>query len=83
MPAVTTLGAAQAVMQRLALKLGGVQQASVRLGIRASLLERFIDGSMPVPDALLLRAADLHKIADQPPPALLPQSPAPKGPPVI
>jgi hypothetical protein len=80
---VTTLpGAAQEVMQKLARKLG-VEKASARLGIRPSLLQRFIEGSMPVPDALVLRAADLHKLADQPTPALQPETMGPKGPPVI
>ena len=75
----------QEVMQRLAKQLGGVGAASARLGVRSTLMQRFIEGAVQVPDHVLLKAVDLlsSSIAAEPPPALLPNSPKPKGPPVI
>jgi hypothetical protein len=78
-------GIGQEVMQRLAKQLGGIGVASARLGVRTTLMRRFIEGAVPVPDHVLLKAVDLlsSSIAAEPPPALLPQSAKPKGPPVI
>jgi hypothetical protein len=70
MPTTTnTLG--QRVLARVAMQLGGAEIAAQRLGIAPSLLRRFIDGSMPVPDVILLRAVDyiLEDISEPNPPA--------------
>ena len=82
---VNAPGIGQEVMQRLAKQLGGVGAASARLGVRSTLMQRFIEGAVQVPDHVLLKAVDLlsSSITVEPPPALLPQSPKPKGPPVI
>lgn len=69
------------VIARLVNKLGSVERAAARLGIRPGLVQRFVDGHSPVPDAVLLRALD--SMADPAVPALQPQSPPPKGRPVI
>ena len=77
--------AGQEVMVRLVSKLGSAEAAATRLGIRASLVQRFVEGLVKVPDAVLLKALDLmvHSAADEPVPALQPHSERPKGPPVI
>ena len=72
------------VMQRLVRRLGGAGAAAVYLGVPVRLLSRFIEGTAPVPDALLLKAMDAVQAAEAPPAsAVQPESPAPKGPPVI
>lgn len=74
----------QEVMQRLVRKLGGAGAAAAYLGIPARLLTRFIEGTTAVPDALLLKAMDAVQAAEPPPmSAVQPESPGPKGPPVI
>ena len=69
------------VISRLVSKLGSVEKAAARLGIRPGLVQRFADGTSPVPDAVLLKALD--SMSDPVVPALQPQSPPPKGRPVI
>jgi len=69
------------VIARLVSKLGGVEIAAARLGIRPGLVQRFVVGQSAVPDEVLLKALDC--MADPATPALRPQSPAPKGRPVI
>ena len=49
----------QAVLQKVVAKLGGVYAASVRLAVPPSLITRFLDGTSPVPDDILLRAVDI------------------------
>jgi hypothetical protein len=73
----------QKVLEQLVTKLGGPEQAARQLGVTSSLIQRFAEGQVPVPDSLMLKALDLLAAPDAPPPALLPQSPKPKGPPVI
>ena len=69
------------VIVRLVSKLGSVEKAAARLGIRPGLVQRFVDGTSQVPDSVLLKALDF--MADPAVPALQPQSPPPKGRPVI
>jgi hypothetical protein len=40
-------------------KLGGSFAAAVQLGVEPSFLNRFLDGTTPVPDVVLLRAVDI------------------------
>jgi hypothetical protein len=47
------------ILERVALRLGGLENASHRLGISPGLLTRFLNGTLPVPDQILLAAADL------------------------
>lgn len=75
--------AGQQVISTLVSKLGSVETAAARLGIRPSLVQRFIDGMAPVPDTLLLKALDFISDPTQPAPALQPESKPPKGRPVI
>ncbi len=49
----------QEVISRVVKKLGSVDLAAARLGIRPGLVERFVDGLSPVPDTVLLKALDL------------------------
>jgi hypothetical protein len=49
----------QAVLQKVVVKLGGSFAAAAQLGVEPSLLSRFLDGTTPVPDLLLLRAVDI------------------------
>jgi hypothetical protein len=69
------------MIARLVSKLGSVEKAAARLGLRPGLVQRFLDGTSPVPDSVLLKAVD--SLADPVVPALQPQSPPPKGRPVI
>jgi len=69
------------VIVRLVSKLGSVEKAAARLGIRPGLVQRFVEGTSQVPDSLLLKALDA--MSDPVVPALQPQSPPPKGRPVI
>ena len=72
----------QEVIARLVTKLGGVEKAARRLGIRPGLVQRFIDGSMQVPDQVLLKALDfVNDTSDAP--VVLPESKGPRGKPVI
>lgn len=73
----------QEVISRLVRKLGGVETAAARLGIRPGLVQRFTDGLAQVPDAVLLKALDLMAAPTESPPALKPASNGPKGRPVI
>lgn len=51
-------GIGQRIIVKLANKLGAEQTAKL-LDIRPSLLMRFIEGTTPVPDQILLTAVDL------------------------
>ena len=73
----------QEVIARLVSKLGGVEKAARRLGIRPGLVQRFLDGSMQVPDQVLLKALDFVNEGDDGPPVVLPESKGPRGKPVI
>ena len=74
--------AGREVIVRLVRKLGSVELAAARLGIRPGLVQRFIDGLVKVPDAVLLKALDLMSESAETP-ALRPPSKPPKGRPVI
>lgn len=71
----------QEVLGRLVRRLGGPQAAAVRLGISSTLLERFLKGTVAVPDAILLKAVDFA-LEDTPTPAVA-EPFKPKGKPVI
>jgi len=47
--------AGREVMVRLVRKLGSVELAAARLGIRPGLVQRFTDGLVNVPDTILLK----------------------------
>ena len=49
----------QAVLQKVVAKLGGSFAAAVQLGVEPPILSRFLDGTTPVPDLLLLCAVDM------------------------
>lgn len=69
------------IIARLVRKLGSTEKAAASLGIRPGLVQRFVEGRAQVPDSVLLKALDA--MADPTTPALRPQSPPPKGRPVI
>ena len=71
------------VLARVVEKLGSADHAAARLGVSATLLQRFLSGTIPLPDQLLLKAMDL--IVDGVPPETpaLAQPQVPKGPVVI
>jgi len=75
----------QQVLERVVSKLGGPEQAARQLGISLSLMQRFLDRTLQVPDSILLKAVDyvLSSAPVEPPPAVLPESPKPRGPIVI
>ena len=74
--------AGQELIARLVHKLGSAEVAAARLGIRATLVERFAEGLVKVPDSILLKALDLMAESAETP-ALRPASKPPKGRPVI
>jgi hypothetical protein len=74
--------AGREVMVRLVRKLGSAELAAARLGIRPSLVQRFAEGLVKVPDPLLLKALDLMSESGETP-ALRPAHKGPKGRPVI
>jgi DNA-binding transcriptional regulator YdaS (Cro superfamily) len=82
MMAMGAPNAGKEVMARLVRKLGSAEVAAARLGIRPSLVERFAEGLVKVPDSLLLKALDLMSEPTETP-ALRPASKPPKGRPVI
>ena len=69
-------------MVRLVRKLGSMELAAARLGIRPGLVQRFTEGSVKVPDTILLKALDLMSEPTETP-ALRPAHKGPKGRPVI
>jgi hypothetical protein len=70
------------VIVRLVRKLGSVELAASRLGLRPGLVQRFADGLVKVPDTVLLKALDLMTESGETP-ALRPPSKPSKGRPVI
>jgi hypothetical protein len=60
----------------------GVERTAKELGVSPTLVQRFLDGGVLVPDQLLLKAVDALE-APQEVPAVLPDSPKPKGPIII
>jgi hypothetical protein len=65
---VNTTPVGQAVLQKVVAKVGGIYQAAAQLGIPPMAMNRFVDGTAPVPDHVLLRAVDL--VLDVLPPSL-------------
>src|SRR5687767_13057654 len=49
----------RSVLQRLERKVGGSNALAERLGVRPTLLRRFLAGTLDVPDVVLVRALDL------------------------
>ena len=49
----------RAVIQKLVAQVGGTLAAAVALGVLQAAVERYVDGSKPVPNILLMRAVDL------------------------
>lgn len=49
----------QAVLLKVVAKLGGSYVAASQLGVSQWALERFLEGTVPVPDPVLLRAVDI------------------------
>ena len=49
----------RAVIQKLVAQVGGTLAAAVALGVLQAAVERYVDGSRPVPNVLLMRAVDL------------------------
>jgi hypothetical protein len=47
------------VLARVVEKLGSAEHAAARLGVSATLLQRFLSGTISLPDQLLLKAMDL------------------------
>ena len=41
------------------MKLGGLYAAAVQLGVPYGVISRYLDGTTPVPDVVLLRAVDI------------------------
>jgi hypothetical protein len=74
--------AGREIIVRLVRKLGSVELAAARLGIRPGLVQRFTDGLVKVPDDVLLKALDLMSESAEIP-ALRPAHKGPKGRPVI
>lgn len=72
----------QEVIARLVTKLGGVEKAARRLGIRPGLVQRFLDGSVSVPDQVMLKALDFVNETGEAP-VVLPEFKGPRGKPVI
>ncbi|HUQ73504.1 MAG TPA: hypothetical protein VM183_02175 [Burkholderiales bacterium] len=48
----------QALLQKVVAKVG-IHAAAAHLEIPASILNRFLEGEAPVPDAIVLRAVDI------------------------
>ena len=49
----------QAVLQKVVDRTGGIGPASARLGLSTTLIAKFLDGTIFVPDTVLLRAVDV------------------------
>lgn len=69
---MSTVRVGRRVLARVAAKMGGVEALAVHLKISESLLQHYITGIEPVPDALFLRAIDFI-LEDVP--ALAPETP--------
>lgn len=61
-------------------KLGSPERAAARLGVSATLLQRFLSGTLSLPDQLLLKAMDLMVDAAPVEPPAVAHSETPKGP---
>ena len=61
---------AQRLIVKVVNKLGGIEMAATRLEVSPSLLMRFVEGTMNVPDAVLLRVVDylLDELPEAPKP---------------
>jgi hypothetical protein len=54
-----TIPVGQAVLLKVVATLGGTAMAAECLAISPTLISRFLDGKIPVPDGVLLRAVDI------------------------
>jgi hypothetical protein len=68
------------VLAKVVEKLGSAEHAAARLGVSATLLQRFLSGTISLPDQLLLKAMDLvvDGVPSETPAVAQPQ--VPKGP---
>jgi hypothetical protein len=49
----------QAVLRKVAKRVGGIQAAAVALRVTPSAISQYLDGTLLVPDDVLLRAIDI------------------------
>jgi hypothetical protein len=56
---LATIHVRQAVLQKVVAKLGGVFAAAVQLGTKPTAIKHYLNGTLPVPDIVLLRAVDI------------------------
>ena len=74
----TTPEARRRLLEQAATRLGGVEQLAKKLGVTQRSMRLYVDGAVPLPDALFLRLVDLlseqWRSEGQPPPAKDPNS---------
>ena len=58
-PTMARASVGRSVLQRLERKVGGSNSLAERLGVRPTLMRRFLAGTLEVPDVVLVRALDL------------------------
>lgn len=66
--------ATRRLLEQAATRFGGVEQLAKKLGVSQRLMNDYLNGTTPLPDAVFLRLADL--ISEWP----RPQPPPPKDP---
>lgn len=76
--AMSTPEARRRLLEQAATRLGGVEQLAKKLGVTHRAMKLYLDGTVPLPDALFLRLVDLlseqRGSESQPPPAPDPNS---------
>jgi hypothetical protein len=70
----------QQVLQMLVAKLGSPEQAAARLGITDTLVQHLSNGTLPIPDSLLLKVVDILNNTSEARSASTLQPSAPKDP---
>ena len=75
---MSTPEARRRLLEQAATRLGGVEQLAKKLGVTHRAIKLYIEGAVPLPDALFLRLVDLlseqWSSESQPPPARDPKS---------
>jgi plasmid maintenance system antidote protein VapI len=75
---MSTPEARRRLLEQAATRLGGVEQLAKKLGVTRRAMKLYVDGTVPLSDALLLRLVDLlseqSRSEGQPPPAKDPNS---------
>jgi hypothetical protein len=56
---MSTPEARRRLLEQAAARLGGVEQLAKKLGVTLRSMKLYLDGAVPLPDALLLRLVDL------------------------